>query len=109
MTFLDDPRLFCFTAAGLIAVLAACASRSAPSSYPADAPASRQAPEAQPAEVTRTLASDPPLPGESTAGWVGFAAAADGGPERDGAAADVASPGEQGHESHEGHHHHGAH
>jgi hypothetical protein len=96
-------------------VLSACASRSAPAEYPANAASSAQAPEAQLANVTLALSSEPPLPGEPDGAWSGLSEAGSQGgaqptpvPGTTPPAGDQADP-HAGHNSHEGHHHHGAH
>lgn len=55
----------------LAAPLGAC-SRSVPSHFPRTSAASGEAPAGAPAVVGRALRADPPLPGESTDGWVGL-------------------------------------
>lgn len=53
--------------------VAACASRSVPSSFPKTSAASAEAQEAPTARVGVALEQDaPPLPGESTEGWRGL-------------------------------------
>ena len=77
----------------ITAVLAGCAPRSLPASFPASSAASPKAAEAPAPRVGLALAEDPPLPGESTEGWHGL-----GHP-------DPAAGG--GHDHHQHHHHQG--
>lgn len=51
---------------------AACSSRAVPSAWPESAAASPASAAAPIAAVTRSLEADPPLPGESAAGWEGL-------------------------------------
>jgi len=93
-------------------VPAACASRSAPSSYPANAASSAQAPEAKPSNVTLALSAEPPLPGEPVGAWRGLTEATGG--EGEPAVVPPPSTGDAvdphaGHGQHGGHQHHGAH
>ncbi|WP_437814548.1 hypothetical protein [Sorangium sp. So ce1078] len=78
----------------LVAVLAGCAPRSLPASFPASSAASPQAGEAPSSRIGVALSEDPPLPGEPTAGWVGLDPA-----PAPGAGADP--------HQHHRHHHHG--
>lgn len=55
-----------------LALLAGCASRSVPSSFPEASPASLSAPEARRVQVTTALDEDPPLPGAPTEGGSGL-------------------------------------
>jgi hypothetical protein len=91
-------------------VAAACASRSAPSSYPANAASSAQAPEGKLAEVTVSLSGEPPLPGDPTGAWGGLAESTggEGTPAAASPAGDATDP-HAGHSQHGGHQHHGAH
>lgn len=64
--------------AGILAAVVAattlvgCATRTVPDRFPAGSPASLETPEVEPAPVGRALVEDPPLPGESVAGWHGL-------------------------------------
>ena len=78
-----------------------CASRSLPSSYPANAASSAQAPEAKLASVTMALSGEPPLPGEPAGAW---SALAEPGGQGEPAAGDAGDP-HAGHDMHGGHHH----
>ena len=49
-----------------------CAPREFPSSFASNSPASVAAPEPSPSSVTRSLETDPPLPGDDTEGWRGL-------------------------------------
>jgi hypothetical protein len=68
----STPRLRHSSAFIAYALAAACSSRSVPSAWPESAAASPSAPSAPVAEVIRSLASEPPLPGEAAAGWAGL-------------------------------------
>ena len=91
-------------------VPSACASRSAPASYPANAASSAQAPEGKQADVTLALTGEPPLPGDPTGGWRGLGESTDGSaaPATAPTPGDAADP-HAGHGQHGGHQHHGAH
>lgn len=54
--------------------LVACASRTLPESAPTGSALAFDGAPAPPADVTRALRSDPPLPGEASAGWPGLGA-----------------------------------
>ena len=65
---------------GAALLLAACATRDVPASYPESSAASPKAPAAPALQVTQALAGDPPPPGATAAGWHGLdAQRADGG------------------------------
>jgi hypothetical protein len=92
-------------------VAGGCASRSSPTSYPANAASSAQAPEAQLANVTVALSGEPPLPGEPAGAWgtLGEATGGEGEPAAaQPSASDAADP-HAGHDMQGGHSHHGAH
>lgn len=55
-----------------LVALVGCASRSVPDAFPATSAASPEGAEAAPAPVAVALQSDPPLPGETLAGWEGL-------------------------------------
>ncbi|HEX5658794.1 MAG TPA: hypothetical protein VFX59_16455, partial [Polyangiales bacterium] len=74
--------------AGVALAIGGCASRTVPASYPVEAASSPRAAEAAPAHVTVALNREPPLPGQSSAGWPGLA------------------PGDPAHTPAAGHHHH---
>ncbi|CAG0987897.1 hypothetical protein GPROT1_02768 [Gammaproteobacteria bacterium] len=63
------------------ALLLGC-TRSMPSSFPRASAASPDAAEAPRALVARSLLGEPPLPGESTAGWDGLESAPAADPHR---------------------------
>jgi len=89
----------------------ACASRSAPHSYPTNAASSARAPEGKLADVTLALRNEPPQPGDPVGAWRGLAeeAAHEGGsPDHTPTPGPTADP-HAGHEQHGGHQHHGAH
>jgi hypothetical protein len=56
----------------LALLVLACASRDVPTSYPASSAAAPDSAPGQTLPVTRALASEPPLPGESAQGWSGL-------------------------------------
>jgi hypothetical protein len=63
---------FSIAVVGTAALLTGCATRALPPSFPATAAASPAATAGAPAPVDTALRADPPLPGESTAGWAGL-------------------------------------
>jgi Heavy metal binding domain len=71
-----SPRPRQLAAPFIYMLAAACSSRSLPSTWPDSAAASPSAAAAPAADVTRSLESEPPLPGESMSGWAGLAAPA---------------------------------
>src|SRR5688500_1600175 len=74
-------------------ILAGCASRERPTTYPANSPASLQAPASELPQVTRALDGDPPLQPVAGDGWIGLSSPAPAAP----------------HAGHGGAHHGGAH
>jgi hypothetical protein len=62
--------LACFVAL----LLAACATRTVPTPASPGSPLTPAHPEGAAPRVTLALDEDPPLPGESTAGWIGLEA-----------------------------------
>ena len=63
---------FFLSAAAAAALSTGCATRALPLSFPATAAASPSAAAGTIAAVDGSLRADPPLPGESTAGWPGL-------------------------------------